>query len=120
MLTTLFFFLLFFFFALESDEDVSDKYDHEGSGSGFTSGSCSFSFSSENSIGCVSSSKYVGRVSELFSVGRVSGILKVGRIRELSVNPPDLVAGPMIDLSFSAVWAVESPRSTSFGFSPFT
>ena len=34
-----FFFILFFFFALESDEDVSDESDDEGSGYGFTSGS---------------------------------------------------------------------------------
>ena len=31
--------MLFFFFDLQSDEDVSDKSDDEGSGSGFTSGS---------------------------------------------------------------------------------
>ena len=30
----------FFFFALESDEDVSEKSDDEGSRSGFTSSSC--------------------------------------------------------------------------------
>ena len=31
--------MIFFFFAFESDEDVSDESDDEGSGSGFTSGS---------------------------------------------------------------------------------
>ena len=35
-----FFFVLLFFFALESDDYVSDKSDDEGSGYGFTSGSC--------------------------------------------------------------------------------
>ena len=35
-----FFFLRFFFFALESDDDISDESDDEGSGSGFTYGSC--------------------------------------------------------------------------------
>ena len=35
-----FFFLRFFFFALESDEDVSDESDDEGSGLWFTSGLC--------------------------------------------------------------------------------
>ena len=35
-----FFFVVFFFFALESDDDVSDKSDDEGSVSGVTSGSC--------------------------------------------------------------------------------
>ena len=39
-----FFFLVFFFLALESDEDIADESDDEGSGSGFTSGSCTFSF----------------------------------------------------------------------------
>ena len=39
-----FFFLFLLFFVLESDEYVSDESDDEGSGSGFTSGSCSFSF----------------------------------------------------------------------------
>ena len=29
----------FFFFALDSDQDISDESDNEGSGSGFTSGS---------------------------------------------------------------------------------
>ena len=29
--------LFFLFFALESDEDISDESDNEGSGSGFTS-----------------------------------------------------------------------------------
>ena len=56
---------------------------NEGSRSGFTSGSCSFSFFSENLVGRVSSSKPIGRVSGISSVGRVSGILKVGQIREL-------------------------------------
>ena len=55
MLTTIFSFLLFFFFALESDEDVSDEYGDKGSGSGITSGSCTFSFFSENFVGRVSS-----------------------------------------------------------------
>ena len=32
--------MLFFFFALESDDDVSDESDDEGSGSGFASVSC--------------------------------------------------------------------------------
>ena len=31
--------MLLFFFDLESDDDVSDESDDEGSGSGFTSGS---------------------------------------------------------------------------------
>ena len=93
--------MIFFFFYLESNEDVSDKSDDEGSRSGFTSGSCSFVFFSENYVGRVSSSKpvvsvsssesvcrvsisrYVGRVSKIFSIGRVSGIMKVGRIGEL-------------------------------------
>ena len=39
-----FFFVLIFFFALESDEDVSEKSDDEGSGSGFTSGLCVSSY----------------------------------------------------------------------------
>ena len=38
MLLMLFLPLAFFFFALESDEDVYDESDDEGSGSGFTSG----------------------------------------------------------------------------------
>ena len=64
-----FFFLLrFFFFYEESDDD----------GSRFGSyGTCSFSFFSENSVGCVSGSKSVFRVSGLFYVGRVSEILSV-------------------------------------------
>ena len=40
MLTTFFFFLSLFYLDLESIEDVSDESDDEGSGSGFTSGSC--------------------------------------------------------------------------------
>ena len=67
-----FFFLIFFFFALESNEDVSNESDDEGSGSGFTSGSCSFLFFSENYVGHVSSSKYIVSVSSSESVGRVS------------------------------------------------
>ena len=63
MLRTLFLLLAFLFSTLESDEDVSDESDNEGSGSGFTSASCSFLFFSENSVGPVSSSKYVGSVS---------------------------------------------------------
>ena len=35
-----FFFVIFFFFALESDDDVSNKSEDEGFGSGFTSGLC--------------------------------------------------------------------------------
>ena len=35
-----FFFFIFLFFALESDEDVFDKPDDEGPGSGFTSVTC--------------------------------------------------------------------------------
>ena len=53
MITTVFFFLRFFFFALESNEDVSDEYDNEGSGSGSTSGSCISSYF-ELSVDCVS------------------------------------------------------------------
>ena len=37
-------FVIFFFFALESDDDVFDESDDEGSGSGFTSGSYVSSF----------------------------------------------------------------------------
>ena len=95
MLTTLFP-LAFFFFALESDKDISNESDDEGSGSGFTSGPCSFLFFYENSVGCVMSSKSVSimissesvgrvnisksvvRVRGIFSVGSFSGILKVG------------------------------------------
>ena len=73
MLTTLFLLLAFLFLrSLESDEDIYDKSNNGGSGSGFTSGSCSFSLFSENSVGRVSSSKSVGRVSRSESVGRVS------------------------------------------------
>ena len=75
-----FFFLLFFFFALEADEDISDESDDKVSGSGFTSGSCSFLFFSENSVGNVSSSGSVGRVSISGSVGRVNEIFYVGRV----------------------------------------
>ena len=32
--------MIFFFFALDSDGDVSDESDDEGSGSGFTSDFC--------------------------------------------------------------------------------
>ena len=92
----------FYFSSLLSPMKMSlDKSGDEGSGSGFTFGSCSFLFFSENSVGlvsssksvgCVSSSKFVGRVSisefvgrvdGIFSFGRVSGILKVGQIGEL-------------------------------------
>ena len=44
MLTTCFFFLRFFFFVLESDDDIFDEYEDEGSGSGFSSGLCVSSF----------------------------------------------------------------------------
>ena len=80
MLTALLFFLVFFFFSLESNGDVSDKSVDDGSGSGFTSGSCSFSFFSENSVGRVSSSKSVGSVSSSECVGRVSSSESVGRV----------------------------------------
>ena len=49
-----FFFVIFFFFALESYDDVSDESENEGSGFGFTLGSCSFSFFSENSVALLS------------------------------------------------------------------
>ena len=39
---------------------------------------------------------------------------------ELSVNPPDLVAGAKTKLSLSAVLAGESPKSTNFGVFPRT
>ena len=68
MLKTIFLLLAFFFFALEFDEDVFGDSDDKGSGLGFTSGSCSFSFFSENSAGCVISSKYVGHVSSSKSI----------------------------------------------------
>ena len=67
-----FFFLLLFFCAHESDDDVSDESDDEGSGSGFPSGSCSFSFFSKNSVGRLSSSKTVGSASSLEAVGCVN------------------------------------------------
>ena len=67
-----FFFLLRFLFDRKSNEDISDESDNEGSGSGFTSGLCSFSFFSENSVGSVSSSESVGTVSSSEPVGRVS------------------------------------------------
>ena len=51
----------------------------KGSGSGFTSGSCSF-FLFENSVGPVSSSKPVGLVSISKSVGHVSSSESVGRV----------------------------------------
>ena len=67
-----------FFFNDESDDD--------GSGSG-SYGTCSYSFSSENSVGLVSGLFSVGRVSGIFSVnritksvGRVSGIFSVCRV----------------------------------------
>ena len=66
------FFLSYLFF-------FDDKSGNDGSGSG-SYGTCSFPFSSENSVGPVSISKYVGCVSGIFYVGCVSGILKVGRI----------------------------------------
>ena len=44
MITTLFLLRSFFFFALESDDEVYDKSDDEGSGSGLTSGSCVSSY----------------------------------------------------------------------------
>ena len=44
--------MLFFFFALESDDDVSDESDDEGSGSGFNSGLYVFSCF-ELSVDCV-------------------------------------------------------------------
>ena len=50
------------FFFLSSLFFFSDEPDDDGSGSG-SSGTCSFSFSSENYVGHVSSSKSVGRVS---------------------------------------------------------
>ena len=58
-------------------------FDNESGGDGYGSGSsgtCSFPFSSENSVGRVSGSKSVGRVSGLFSVGRVSGIFSLSRV----------------------------------------
>ena len=72
--------MLLSFFALESDEDVSDESGNEGPGSGLTSGSCSFSFFSKNSVAHVSSSKSVGSVSSSESVGRVSISKYVGRV----------------------------------------
>ena len=72
--------MLLLFFALESDDDVSDESDDEGSRSGFTSDSCSFSFFSENSVGRVRSSKFVGSVSSSGSVVRVNGIFSFGRV----------------------------------------
>ena len=70
----------YFFFALESDEDISDESDNEGSGSRFTSGSCTLSFFSEKSVGSVSSPGSVGHGGISKSVGRVSGIFSVGRV----------------------------------------
>ena len=75
-----FFFLLFFFFALESDEDISDESDNEGFGCGFTYGSCTFSFFSEDSVGSVSSSKSVGSVGRSESVGSVCSLESVSRV----------------------------------------
>ena len=75
--------MLFFFFSLESNEDVSYESEDEGSGSRFTSDSCSFSFFSENSVGRVSSSNSVGRVSSSKSVGRVSVSEPVGRFSQM-------------------------------------
>ena len=79
-----FFFLILLFFDIESNEDVSDESDNAGSGSGFTSGSCSFSFFSENSVGCVSSSESIGRVSSSKTVDHVSGIFSVSRVSGMS------------------------------------
>ena len=73
-------FFILFFFTLEYDDDVSGEYDDAGSAFGFTSGSCSFSFFSKNSIGRVSISKSVGRASISESVGRVSISEPVGRV----------------------------------------
>ena len=53
MLTTLFLLGAFSFFALESDDDVSNESDDEGSVSGFTSG-LSFSSCIELSVDRVS------------------------------------------------------------------
>ena len=45
MLMKIFFLFSFFLFDIESDEDVSDdESDYDGSGFGFTSGSCISSF----------------------------------------------------------------------------
>ena len=52
-----------FFLPLESDDNDSDDSDDNDSGSGFTSGSCTFSLFSESSVGGVSSSESVGNVS---------------------------------------------------------
>ena len=77
-----FFFSSFFFFALESNEDVSEKSDDEGSWSGFTFGSCLYS--------CFEIS--VDRVNGLLckvvikSVGRVSGIVYVSRSKTIPVS----------------------------------
>ena len=68
------------FFALESYDDVSNESDDEGSGSGFTSGSCSFSFFSKYSVGRVSNSKSVGRVSISKSVGHLSSSKYVDQV----------------------------------------
>ena len=59
MLLMLFLPLAFFFFALESDEDVYDESDDEGSVSGFTSGlfvSSCFELSIDR-VSCLSSNR---------------------------------------------------------------
>ena len=66
-----------------TNEDVSDESDDEGSGSGFTTGSCSFLCFSENSVGRVRTSKSVGSVSSSESVSRASISRSVGRVSGL-------------------------------------
>ena len=65
----------FFFFALEYNEDISDESDDEGSGSGFTSGSClpsCFELSVDHVSGlmCKVVIKYACHVSGIVSISR--------------------------------------------------
>ena len=86
MFTTLFILIAFFFSGDDPYNDVSGSR---------SSGTFSFSLSSENSDGRVSGifsvnrvTKSIGRVSGIFSVGHVSELFSVIRVRELFLIIP--------------------------------
>ena len=88
MLTAIFFLLRFFFFDIESDEYVFDEEsDDDGSGSGFTSGSCLYSFF-ELSVDRVSAFLCNGVTK---SVCGVSGIFSVSRSKTSLVSISDFL-----------------------------